>query len=91
MNKEHLQKFRVLVGELSPENLHEDGEISNWQANRKEKKLLKQWNRLEKDVGRKVTEDEIWNGWYEDDFSDPNKIRFDFYVNEWTTTFDNYQ
>jgi len=42
-------------------------------------------------VGRKVTEDEIWNGWYEDDFSDPNKIRFDFYVNEWTTTFDNYQ
>ena len=97
MNKEQRQKFEFLVGELSPENLHEDGEISNRQAYQKEKKLMKQWRLVEKELGRKVTEDEIWKHsesgtyFFEDETDkhstyDPNRIiRFDLQDNKWLT------
>ena len=63
MGKEQLHKFFDLVGELSPENLHEDGEISIRQARQKERRLLRQWNTLENEVGRRVTEEEVWKEW----------------------------
>ena len=97
MNKEQRQKFEFLVGELSPENLHEDGEISNRQAYQKEKKLMKQWRLVEKELGRKVTEDEIWKHsesgtyFFEDETDkhstyDPNRIiRFDLRDDKWLT------
>jgi hypothetical protein len=40
--------------QLSPENLHMDGEISNAQAARRGKQLWAQRNQLEKQLGRKV-------------------------------------
>ena len=63
MTNEQLHKFFDLVGELSPENLHEDGEISIRQARQKERRLLRQWNTLENEVGRRVTEEEVWKEW----------------------------
>ena len=63
MSREQLHKFFDLVSELSPENLHEDGEISIRQARQKEKRLLRQWNTLENEVGRRVTEEEVWKEW----------------------------
>ncbi len=55
------KEFSRLASELSPENLHCDGEISNAEANRKYRRLMKEWRSLEKKVGRTVTEDEILN------------------------------
>ena len=63
MSREQLHKFFDLVGELSPENLHEDGEISIRQARQKERRLLRQWNTLENEVGRRVTAEEVWKEW----------------------------
>ena len=63
MSREQLHKFFDLVSELSPENLHEDGEISIRQARQKERRLLRQWNTLENEVGRRVTEEEVWKEW----------------------------
>lgn len=97
MNKEQVQKFRILVGALSPENLYQDGELTNREALRNEKRLRKEWKLVEKEVGRKVTEDEIWfpNGdttyYFEDETDewatyDPKKIvRFDLYEKKWLT------
>ncbi len=55
------KKFLRLSCELSPENLHCDGEISNAQAMRKYKKLKLEWAKLERQVGRVVTESEVWS------------------------------
>ena len=49
MHPWNLEEFSELLCELSPENLHCDGEISVSEANRKYKKLMTQWRKLEKD------------------------------------------
>lgn len=54
-------KFGNLACALSPENLHCDGEISAAQARTKYRQLMKEWAALEKQVGRKVTENEVWD------------------------------
>jgi hypothetical protein len=54
------QKFLSLTCQLSPENLHCDGEISLAEAERNRRRLMKAWRALEVEVGRPVTEDEIW-------------------------------
>jgi len=61
---ELIDQFDELLNQLSPENLHCDGEISNAEADRKYTRLIKKWRALEKIVGRKVSEDEIWNAVY---------------------------
>jgi len=58
--KDIFQKFLQLSSELSPENLHCDGEISNAQAHKKYRAIIDEWHKLEKKLGRTVTEDEIW-------------------------------
>ena len=60
MNKAFQEKFMDLVNQLSPENLHCDGEISRAEANRKYKRLMKEWHALEAKVGRTVTESEVY-------------------------------
>lgn len=62
MDEQTKKRFENLVGELIPENLHADGEISPAQAMRKYRRLKAEWQQLETRVGRKVTEDEVW-GW----------------------------
>jgi hypothetical protein len=56
-----MEKFAVLVQEMSPENLTCDGELSQSRVNQKWKKLNKQWGKLEKELGRTITEDEVWD------------------------------
>ena len=60
MNKAFQEKFMDLTDKLSPENLHCDGEISRAEANRKYKRLMKEWHALEAQMGRTVTEAEVW-------------------------------
>ena len=57
--------FASLSNQLSPENLHCDGEISAAQARVKYKKLMAQWKALEKKVGHSVNEDETYKWWDE--------------------------
>jgi len=60
MTKEQHSKFLQLASALSPENLHCDGEISRAEAKRKWVRLMKQWRVLEKEVGRTITESEVY-------------------------------
>lgn len=60
MTNELLNAFMNLAGRLSPENLHCDGEISNTEARRRERVIRAEWRALEKTLGRKVSEDEVW-------------------------------
>lgn len=53
-------KFLALTCALSPENLHCDGEITRAEADRKYRRLMREWKALEKEAGRPVTEDEVW-------------------------------
>ena len=60
LTEEQYEQFLNMSSQLSPENLHCDGEISNAEAGRKYRAIMSKWHKLEKEVGRKVTEDEIW-------------------------------
>lgn len=53
------QKFQMLIGRMSPENLSCDGELRESEIARREKQIRNEWKELEKRVGRKVDEDEI--------------------------------
>ncbi len=55
------KSFMNLASRLSPENLHEDGEISRAEAQRKYNHLMREWAKLEALVGRTVDEDEVWS------------------------------
>ena len=61
MNNDILSEFVELYLRLSPESLHEDGEISVAEARRKEKRIMKEWKALEIKLGRRVTEEEIYS------------------------------
>lgn len=54
-------KFLNLACALSPENLSCDGELPSHLVRSKYNRLMKEWRALEKQVGRQVTEDEVWN------------------------------
>ena len=58
--KEIVEKFMNMCCALSPECLYEDGEISETAAQRKYRTIMKGWRTLEREVGRGVSEDEIW-------------------------------
>lgn len=63
MSEAQRNEFRSLANQLSPENLHCDGEITRAQAQRRYRSIMKRWRALEKTLGRKVSEDEAW-GYY---------------------------
>lgn len=52
-------KFKALASQLSPENLHMDGEISRSQAAGRKGAIMSQWRKLEVLVGRKVSTSEF--------------------------------
>ena len=60
MNQELQGKFLDLACGLSPENIWMDGEATKAQARKRTSDLLKQWKALELIVGRRVSEDEVW-------------------------------
>ena len=53
--------FEQLASDLSPENLHCDGECTRAQAAAKETYYNKCWSQLEALHGRTVTTDEVWS------------------------------
>lgn len=61
MPRGYREAFKRLANSLSPENLHEDGEIKGAEVDRKYRRLMKEWNALEALLGRKVTEEEVWS------------------------------
>ena len=61
---ELMDALDVLCNELSPENLHCDGEISKSAAMKKASALRAEWKEVEKKLGRKVTEDEVESRWF---------------------------
>ena len=63
MTEAQQKEFQSLASQLSPENLHCDGEITRAQAQTKYRSIKKRWRALEKALGRKVSEDEAW-GFY---------------------------
>ena len=82
------QKFLCLVEALSPENLYEDGMISDADGDLKYEQLMKQWRLLEKEIEREVTEEEIWEQLaFTDLYIDDNDldaiVRFDLRKNKW--------
>ena len=58
--EEHMECFSVLSNELSPENLHCDGEISRSAAMKKYRALMAEWKEVEKHLGSKISEDEVY-------------------------------
>jgi len=61
--KEFMSAFSTLCGELSPENLHCDGEISRTSAMQKYRAIKAEWRELENKLGRKVSEEEAEAHW----------------------------
>ena len=61
LTQEQFEKFLSLATALSPENLCCDGELPQSQVRRRAKRLLGQWATAEREVGRKVTENEVWD------------------------------
>lgn len=55
-----MERFVRLLGDLSPENLSCDGELSRAQINRKLLLIKKEWKELEKELGKKMTEDDVY-------------------------------
>ena len=64
ITQHHLDEFLVLANGLSPENLTSDGEATMTQVIQRRKTLMRRWRQLEKAVGRKVTEEEVWQEFF---------------------------
>lgn len=64
---EQRREFLDLACQLSPENLCCDGMVSMAQARRRAHFIREKWARLEKEVGRRVDEDEVWKWSTEDE------------------------
>ena len=60
MDSDIKKKFVSLACQMSPENLSCDGELPAYKIREKLKRLKKEWSILEQEVGRTVSEDEIW-------------------------------
>lgn len=59
MDTNILRQFQHLVLQLSPENLSCDGELSRRQIQSRHAAIIREWKALEKQVGRRVSLDEI--------------------------------
>jgi hypothetical protein len=63
LTKEIKDQFLVLANQLSPENLCCDGEAPMSYVRKRRSQLMKEWSRLERLLGRTVTENEAYS-WY---------------------------
>lgn len=59
MPNDILKKFQILVNKMSPENLSCDGECPRYIQVQKMRQIRTEWAALERQLGRKVTEEEI--------------------------------
>ena len=63
LSADMLDRFANLSAQMSPENLTCDGELSRAAVNRRRRDLRRQWTALERQVGRRVTDDEVLLAW----------------------------
>jgi len=61
MTPQIAERFKMLVIQMEPENLYQDGERSRSAAERERRRLRREWGALERAAGRPVTESEIWS------------------------------
>ena len=54
-------QFKTLAMALEPENLFADGEHTRKQADQMRSNLKREWGKLERKIGRTVTESEVWS------------------------------
>lgn len=57
---EIMDDFNDLTCRLSPENLTCDGELSRTEVNRRLAQIRKEWKALEKEIGYKVSEEDVF-------------------------------
>ena len=55
-----MSDFLNLSIDLSPENLTCDGELSQKEVNKRYDNIKKNWAKLESEIEKSVTEDEVW-------------------------------
>jgi hypothetical protein len=67
-------RFVQLACDLSPENLHCDGEISRAAAERKRKEIMKEWRALETAFGGEVSEEDTYK-WADEVRRHENAVR----------------
>lgn len=65
LTPEILSRFMDLACALSPENLTMDGDLPEREVNKRRANLEARWAKLEREVGRKVTEDEVYKAEFE--------------------------
>lgn len=53
-------EFLDLASQLEPENLTCDGELDATLVEQRRRRLLRKWHVLERKVGRRVTQEEVW-------------------------------
>ena len=75
MTKKDYERFLELSSALSPENLWMDGEATPAQAKTRERALTRRSKSLEQAVGRKVSEDEVWE-WSRKQRNTPSGLRW---------------
>lgn len=68
-----LNAIQCCYGELSPENLFMDGEISHSQGMRRRREINQRLSTLFQELGRSVSEDEIWT-WEQKRFASHKNI-----------------
>lgn len=61
ISDQDINKLSSLVSQMEPENLYMDGEISVKEGEKRLKELKKEWEALEKKIGRKVTPQEVFD------------------------------
>lgn len=61
--EELMSALDVLCGELSPENISCDGELSRTAIRKRASAIRAEWKEIERKLGRKVSEEEAENHW----------------------------
>jgi hypothetical protein len=74
VSDEMMGKFARLENEFSPENLTCDGELSNAQVKKKYGMLMREWKALEKEVGHKISRNEV-DDWMMERYRQREKAR----------------
>jgi len=60
-----MERLLGLAGELSPENLTCDGELTDRAVNSKYRAIMVKWRKYEVMLGKAISESEVWDWYFE--------------------------
>jgi hypothetical protein len=74
ITRDHAQfpAFLSMACDLSPENLSCDGELSRSEVNARYHSIMRDWRKLEEEIGFEVTENEVFDADQAPETDDPN-------------------